>query len=47
MKDTTMREAIEAMLGVPVRAIPLSVCRIKKAYLLDRAGITKDGTVLV
>ncbi len=47
MKAHTMLETIRSLLGVPACAIPLSVCRPRKPYLLDRAGINKNGTVIL
>jgi epoxyqueuosine reductase len=47
MKAITMLETIRSMLGVPSCAIPLSVCKIAKPYLLEKAGIPLTGTVIL
>ncbi len=46
MKAQTMYDTLASLLGVPVRAIPLSLCRITRPYLLERVGIGANGTVL-
>ena len=47
MKATTMLETIRSLLGVPACAIPLSICRPAKTYLLDRAGLPATGTAIL
>lgn len=47
MKECTMLETIRSLLGVPSCAIPLSVCKPAKAYLLDTAGIPLTGTAIL
>ena len=47
MKAITMLDTIRSQLGVPACAIPLSVCRISKGYLLERAGIPPTGTAIL
>ena len=47
MKTPTMLDTVRSLLGVPACAIPLSVCRPAKAYLLDRAGIPSSGTAIL
>ena len=47
MKATTMLDTIRSLLGVPACAIPLSVCRPARTYLLDRAGIPYTGTAVL
>ena len=47
MKALTMLETIRSLLGVPARAIPLSVCRPARGYLLERAGIPATGTAVL
>ena len=47
MKANTMLETIRSLLGVPACAIPLSICKPAKSYLLDRAGIPATGTVIL
>ncbi len=44
---TTMLETLASLLGLPVRAIPLSSCRITRPYLLERVGIPIAGTALL
>lgn len=47
MKTPTMLDTVRSLLGVPACAIPLSVCRPAKAYLLDRTGIPTTGTAIL
>ncbi|MBR6782831.1 MAG: epoxyqueuosine reductase [Clostridia bacterium] len=47
MKDTTMLDTIQSLLGVPACAIPLSICRQSRGYLLDQAGIPSTGTAIL
>ena len=47
MKTPTMLETVRSLLGVPACAIPLSVCRPAKTYLLERAGIPSSGTAIL
>jgi epoxyqueuosine reductase len=47
MKTPTMLETVWSLLGVPACAIPLSVCRPAKTYLLERAGISMAGTAIL
>ena len=47
MKAHTMLDTIRSLLGVPACAIPLSLCKPGKAYLLDRAGISPTGTAIL
>lgn len=47
MKATTMLDTVRSLLGVPSCAIPLSVCRVIRPYLLDRVGIPLNGTAIL
>ena len=47
MKTPTMLETVRSLLGVPACAIPLSVCKSAKTYLLERAGIPPTGTAIL
>lgn len=47
MKTPTMLETVRSLLGVPACAIPLSVCKPAKSYLLERAGIPSSGTAIL
>ena len=47
MKDTTMLDTIQSLLGVPACAIPLSICKRSRGYLLDNAGIPATGTAIL
>lgn len=47
MKELTMLETLRALLGVPLCAIPLSVCKPTKSYLLERDGIPFTGTAII
>ena len=47
MKAPTMLETIRSLLGAPACAIPLSVCRPSKTYLLDKANIPLTGTAIL
>ena len=47
MKAPTMLETLGSLLGAPACAIPLSVCRPAKTYLLDKAGIPATGTAIL
>ena len=47
MKTPTMLETVRSLLGVPACAIPLSVCKPAKTYLLERAGIPSSGTAIL
>lgn len=47
MKAPTMLDTIRSLLGAPACAIPLSVCKPGKTYLLDKAGIPPTGTAIL
>ncbi len=47
MKATTMLDTLASMLGRPACAIPLSLCKPSRSYLLNRAGIPPTGTALL
>ena len=47
MKATTMLDTLRSLLGVPAYAIPLSVCKPARLYLLDRVGIPLTGTAIL
>ena len=47
MKTPTMLDTVRSLLGVPACAIPLSVCKLDKTYLLERAGIPTTGTAIL
>lgn len=47
MKAPTMLDTIRSLLGVPACAIPLSVCKPAKSYLLERAEIPSTGTAIL
>lgn len=47
MKAITMLDTIRSLLGVPSCAIPLSVCKPARSYLLERAGIPTGGTAIL
>ena len=47
MKALTMLDTIRVLLGVPACAIPLSLCKPAKSYLLERAGIPQTGTAIL
>lgn len=47
MKTPTMLDTVRSLLGVPACAIPLSLCRPGKTYLLDRVGIPSSGTAIL
>ncbi len=47
MKANTMLETIRSLLGAPACAIPLSVCKPAKSYLLDKAGTPSTGTAIL
>ncbi len=47
MKATTMLDTIRSLLGVPSCAIPLSLCKPARAYLLEKAGIPATGTAIL
>lgn len=42
-----IQEMISALVGAPVYAIPLNACRVSRPYLLERAGISMNGTALL
>lgn len=42
-----MREVISTLVGAPVYPIPLTACRVNRPYLLERAGISMNGTALL
>ena len=46
MKANTMLDTIGSLLGAPTCAIPLSLCRVQRPYLLERAGIPNAGTAI-
>jgi len=43
----TVCEIIETQTGLSVRAIPLSMCRITRPYLLDKVHIPPSGTAIL
>ena len=47
MTANTMYETLASLLGLPVCAIPLSFCDVKRPYLLERAGIDTNGTAMI
>lgn len=47
MKATTMLDTIQSLLGTPMCAIPLSCCQPAMTYLLERAGIPRNGTAIL
>jgi epoxyqueuosine reductase len=47
MKDITMLDTVRSLLGVPSYAIPLSMCKIGRKYLLDKADIPLSGTAIL
>ena len=47
MMASTVCEMLKTQMGLPVRAIPLSMCRITRLYLLDRAHIPTSGTAIL
>ena len=47
MKTPTMLDTVRSLLGVHACAIPLSLCRPGKTYLLDRTGIPSSGTAIL
>lgn len=47
MKENTMLETIRSLLGVPSCAIPLSICKPARSYLLEKAEIPKTGTAIL
>ena len=47
MKANTMLETIRSLLGTPACAIPLSLCKQAKSYLLEKAGIPVTGTAVL
>ncbi len=47
MMAKTMYETLASLLGLPMCAIPLSLCQIKKPYLLERAHIDDRGTAMI
>ena len=47
MKAPTMLDTIQSLLGTPACAIPLSFCRTARGYLLDKAGISREGTAVL
>ena len=47
MKVSTMLETITSLLGMPACAIPLSCCKPAKSYLLEKAGISTEGTAIL
>ena len=47
MKASTMLDTIRSLLGAPACAIPLSVCKLGKTYLLDKAGIPPTGAAIL
>ena len=47
MMASTVCETIGAQVGLPVRAIPLSMCRTVRPYLLERAQIPTSGTAIL
>ncbi len=47
MTAGTMYETLASLLGLPVCAIPLSLCQINRPYLLERVGIGEGGTAMI
>lgn len=47
MMATTVCEMLKTQIGLPVRAIPLSMCRITRPYLLEKAHIPTSGTAIL
>ena len=47
MTTPTMLDTVRSLLGVPACAIPLSVCKLAKTYLLERAEIPTTGTAIL
>ena len=47
MKANTMLETIRSLLGMPACAIPLSVCKPARSYLLTKADIPVTGTAIL
>lgn len=47
MKAPTMLDTIRSMLGVPACAIPLSICKPAKSYLLEKVGLSSEGTAIL
>ena len=46
MPDKSILDAVAEQVGTAVFPIPLNVCRVTRPYLLERAGIPADATVL-
>ncbi len=46
MTDKSIQDAVAEQIGTAVFPIPLKACRITRPYLLERAGIPADATVL-
>ena len=46
MPDKSILDAVAEQVGMAVFPIPLNVCRVTRPYLLERAGIPADATVL-
>jgi len=45
--DMTIRSYLEQSLPVPLGAIPLSMCQVLRPYLLERAGLSMQGTAFL
>ena len=43
----TLLSFLRQALGVPLGAIPLSACRVERAYLLEKGGIPLNGTAIL
>ena len=46
MPDKSILDAVAEQVGTAVFPIPLNACRVTRPYLLERAGIPADATVL-
>lgn len=42
-----IQDAVAAQVGASVHPIPLAACRVRRPYLLERAGIPLSGTALL
>lgn len=46
MPNKSILDAVAEQVGTAVFPIPLNACRVTRPYLLERAGIPADATVL-
>ncbi len=46
-RTTSLLSFMGQALGVPLGAIPLSQCRIQRPYLLERSGLSHEGTAVL